>query len=102
MELGAIVCTARSPRCDACPIADRCAWRAAGYPASDVVKRPSQAWHGTDRQVRGRILAQLREASGPVLLEEIADVDAAQFARALGSLLADGLVTEIGDGTYAL
>src|SRR5690606_40720211 len=33
MELGALVCTARSPECSACPIADRCAWRAAGHPA---------------------------------------------------------------------
>ena len=65
MELGAVVCTARAPRCDACPIAANCAWRAAGYPASGLVKRPTQAWHGTDRQVRGRILAQLREASRP-------------------------------------
>ncbi len=105
MELGALVCTARSPRCDACPLQDTCAWRAAGYPASGLVKRSSQAWHGTDRQVRGRILAQLREASGPVVLADIADVadvDATQFTRALGSLMADGLVTEIGEGTYAL
>ena len=102
MELGAVVCTARAPRCDACPIAANCAWRAAGYPASGLVKRPTQAWHGTDRQVRGRILAQLREAAGPVALEGIADVDAAQFTRALGSLLDDGLVTVTGRGRLSL
>src|SRR5688500_1291226 len=28
MELGAVVCTARSPRCDACPVASHCSWRA--------------------------------------------------------------------------
>ena len=33
MELGALVCTARSPRCDACPVAAQCAWRGAGHPA---------------------------------------------------------------------
>ena len=33
MELGALVCTAGNPRCDACPIAGRCAWLAAGRPA---------------------------------------------------------------------
>ena len=33
MELGALVCTARAPRCPSCPLADRCAWRAAGAPA---------------------------------------------------------------------
>jgi A/G-specific adenine glycosylase len=27
MELGALACTARAPRCDACPVADQCAGR---------------------------------------------------------------------------
>ncbi|MDO9496378.1 MAG: A/G-specific adenine glycosylase, partial [Nocardioides sp.] len=35
MELGALVCTASGPRCGECPVADLCAWRAAGYPAYD-------------------------------------------------------------------
>ncbi|MGC4175523.1 A/G-specific adenine glycosylase [Demequina sp.] len=102
MELGALVCTARAPKCDACPVCAHCAWRAAGYPASGLVAKPSQAWHGTDRQVRGRILAQLRDALGPVPLTAIEGVDGEQFERALASLLADGLVTEAGNGTYAL
>ena len=102
MELGAVVCTARSPRCDACPIAANCAWRAAGYPASGLVKRPSQAWHGTDRQVRGRILEALRAAPEPVALVGIDGVQHDQFARALASLLDDGLVTASAHGTYSL
>ena len=39
MELGAVVCTARAPRCGACPVRDLCAWRAAGPPR---VRRPAQ------------------------------------------------------------
>ena len=35
MELGALVCTARAPRCGDCPLRDRCAWRAAGRPPYD-------------------------------------------------------------------
>ncbi|WP_305790938.1 A/G-specific adenine glycosylase, partial [Dietzia sp. HMSC21D01] len=35
MELGALVCTARSPDCDACPLAASCAWVAGGRPAWD-------------------------------------------------------------------
>ena len=66
MELGALVCTARAPRCAACPVADRCRWRAAGYPEHDGPPRRGQAWAGTDRQVRGRLMAVLREADGPV------------------------------------
>ncbi|GAB3165880.1 hypothetical protein GCM10027059_24090 [Myceligenerans halotolerans] len=67
MELGALVCTARSPRCDACPVAGLCAWRAAGSPPdAHAGRRRTQAWHGTDRQCRGRIMATLRDAEGPV------------------------------------
>lgn len=94
MELGALVCTARSPRCEECPVAARCAWRAAGYPAdAHSARRRSQAWHGTDRQVRGRVMALLREAPGPVPLEvvETLDVPREQLHRCLDGLLADGL-----------
>ena len=65
MELGALVCTARNPRCEECPVESLCAWVAAGKPAADYVPR-GQAWHGTDRQVRGRMMAVLRESDGPV------------------------------------
>lgn len=34
MELGALVCTAKSPDCARCPVAGLCAWRLAGKPAS--------------------------------------------------------------------
>ena len=102
MELGALICTARSPRCDACPVSENCAWRAAGYPASDRAKPTTQAWHGTDRQVRGRILALLREASAPIPLPGAEGVPREQFERALASLLADGLVAQAGHGTYTL
>jgi A/G-specific adenine glycosylase len=65
MELGATVCTARSPRCPACPVADACAWLAAGSPAPDYVPK-GQAWAGTDRQDRGAVMSVLRAAEAPV------------------------------------
>ena len=102
MELGALVCTARSPRCDACPVSENCAWRAAGYPASGRATTTTQAWHGTDRQVRGRILAVLRESSEPVQVTGVDGVPPEQFARSLASLLADGLVTDRGGGALSL
>jgi A/G-specific adenine glycosylase len=94
MELGALVCVARSPACDACPIADRCAWRAAGYPEHDGPRAPKQSrFAGSDRQVRGMIMAELRASDVPVTPAEIAVLwpDAAQRDRALASLLRDGL-----------
>ena len=66
MELGALVCTAARPRCPDCPVVDHCAWRAAGHPAYDGPPRRGQAWAGTDRQCRGRLMATVREAAGPV------------------------------------
>jgi A/G-specific adenine glycosylase len=94
MELGALVCVSRSPACDACPIADRCAWRAAGYPEHDGPRAPKQArFAGSDRQVRGLVMAELRASDVPVTPAEIAMVwpDAGQRDRALASLLRDGL-----------
>lgn len=66
MELGALVCTARSPKCAACPVLDGCAWVAAGRPEPRYVPK-GQAWAGTDRQVRGAMMAVLRQATAPVL-----------------------------------
>ena len=99
MELGALVCTARSPRCDRCPVADRCAWRQAGTPAYDGPVRRCQAFAGTDRQVRGLLMAVLRDRAGPAYPEELAAVwaDPVQRDRALAGLLADGLVVHHAD-----
>ncbi len=96
MELGALVCTARSPRCAGCPVASMCAWRAAGYPPDEhTARRRTQPWHGTDRQVRGRIMALLRDAVGPVPLGaiEALEPDRAKLTRCLDSLVTDGLAT---------
>jgi A/G-specific adenine glycosylase len=103
MELGAEICTARSPRCEQCPLMAGCAWRRTGRPAGPSPRRP-QRYAGTDRQVRGRLLAVLRDAPGEVgraALEEVWD-DAEQRDRAMAGLLADGLVEPAGTGRYRL
>jgi A/G-specific adenine glycosylase len=103
MELGALVCTARAPRCDACPVAADCRWLAAGRPPAAAPRR-TQGYEGTDRQARGRLLAVLRDATGPVP-ESALDVvwaDARQRMRALDGLVADGLVEPLDDGRYRL
>jgi len=104
MELGAIVCTARTPRCGVCPLSG-CRWRQAGYPPAQGPARRPQAYAGTDRQVRGRLLDVLRGNEFPVTRAEL-DVawltDTEQRERALNSLLADGLVTQTIDGRFAL
>ena len=104
MELGALVCTAARPACDRCPVADLCAWRAAGHPAYDGPPRRAQAWAGTDRQCRGRLLAVLRETAGPVHRSRLEAVwaEAVQRERCLTGLVEDRLVVAAGPDSYAL
>lgn len=128
MELGAVICTARAPMCDSCPVRDACAWVAAGRPAPEYVPK-GQSWAGTDRQVRGAIVAVLRDADHPVpralLLEAPVDLrmdgpatalsapggrpaalgilhglraPGEQLERALAGLLSDGLAEETERG----
>lgn len=105
MELGALVCTARSPRCDVCPLRDRCAWLAAGSPEYLGQRKAVQKkYEGSDRQVRGLIMKELRAAHKPVTAGEISTLwpDAAQRERALSGLLSDGLAVASAQGGYTL
>lgn len=98
MELGARVCTARSPDCHQCPVAELCSWRLAGSPAPTEEQRTrGQAWAGTDRQVRGAIMAALRtagiqQADDLLAALPLKNADMVQRQRCLESLLADGLL----------
>jgi A/G-specific adenine glycosylase len=109
MELGALVCTARTPRCDACPVSDVCRWRLDGSPEHAGPPRRRQAYDGTDRKVRGLLLAALRAEDGPIprrrLIEAVPDVvlrDPLQRDRALDGLVTDGLVEPLNGGLFRL
>ncbi|MGW1744778.1 A/G-specific adenine glycosylase [Streptomyces sp. NPDC002092] len=104
MELGALVCTAKNETCHRCPIAAQCAWRLAGKPEHDGPPRRGQTYAGTDRQVRGKLLAVLREAHAPVPQSALDRVwhEPVQRARALDGLVADGLVEPLSGGLYRL
>ncbi len=99
MELGQTVCTARSPRCAECPLAGACVWRAAGYPAYAGARAAVQKrYEGSDRQVRGLVLRELRGGDTPVPRAVLAALwaDAAQLERAIAGLLRDGLAVREG------
>lgn len=104
MELGALVCTATNPACARCPIEHRCAWVAAGRPAYDGPPRAVQTYAGTDRQCRGRLLAAVRDADGPVALSTLVATwsEESQRVRCLRSLVDDGLLTQAGPRSYTL
>jgi len=104
MELGQTVCTARAPRCEACPVAELCAWRAAGFPPYEGPRAAVQAkYEGSDRQVRGLVLRELRASDTPVPAAVIEGLwpDAVQLTRAVDGLLRDGLIVR-DDDEYAL
>ncbi|WP_269465167.1 A/G-specific adenine glycosylase [Microbacterium sp. XT11] len=100
MELGATVCIARGPRCDACPLVTGCAWLAAGRPDTGDTRRRQAAFKGSDRQARGAVLKALRDAApaGVPLADVVPDwPDARQRDRAIDSLIADGLAEADGE-----
>jgi A/G-specific adenine glycosylase len=104
MELGALLCTARTPRCSDCPLRKTCAWRLAGAPPYAGPRSRPQRFTGTDRQVRGLLLEVLRASPAPVegAALDVVWPDARQRARALDALVVDGLVDPLPDGRYAL
>jgi A/G-specific adenine glycosylase len=91
MDIGAVLCRPRDPRCPECPLEPGCATAAvvtSGGPAAvnaALGRRPRQAtYEGSFRQRRGQVLATLRNGPHPS-----AELDAA----ALASLVEDGLAT---------
>jgi A/G-specific adenine glycosylase len=104
MELGALVCTAREPRCLDCPLVEQCLWQINGKPAYDGPRRSPQGFAGTDRQVRGLLMAVLRAAPGAVPRSALDAVWSGieQRDRALAGLLEDGLVASLDDGRFSL
>lgn len=104
MELGATVCTSRSPRCDACPLAHTCEWRGRGYPDTGDTRRRQARYEGSDRQARGAILRVLRDAAThEVPIDDVVTdwSDRVQRDRAIDSLIADGLA-EASEGMLRL
>jgi A/G-specific adenine glycosylase len=113
LDLGALVCTSRAPRCDVCPLAGAgaCAWHRSGRPAPDPVTGSAGVsarqppFPGSDRQGRGRLVDALRR--GPVRRSELAAImgwpDEPDRARRVASgVVADGLATPDGRGRLRL
>lgn len=110
IDVGARFCRSREVRCDECPLAPSCRWRAAGHPQPDPaagsagVSGRQARFEGSDRQGRGRLVDRLR--SGPVPAADLAvamgwpdEPDRAR--RVAAGLVTDGLVEE-RDATFHL
>ena len=103
MELGALICTSTRPACDTCPVATSCAWLRNGRP-DGVQPRRAQPYEGSDRQLRGRLLAVLRTTVTPVPQSAFNGIcpEQHQLNRVLGALITDGLATRLPTGLIAL
>ena len=110
MDFGALICTARTPRCPFCPLYDRCAWRA-DQSATDPARGSGRAGNkqskfaGSDRQGRGRIVRAA--CQGPLLASELSLIagwpeDPRRALRIVGELVAEGVLVQSLDGRYEL
>ncbi len=88
MDLGATVCLARIPRCEACPLAEACPSRG----TRDEPARKQSPFEGSFRQRRSAVLRRVAAAE---------TVRAAQDPEAVRSLERDGLVV-VRDGVVSL
>lgn len=103
MEFGAMVCKARSPLCDRCPIVEHCVWTEDGRPAAER-RRIQPTYVGSDREARGRIMHVLRDAASSVAAPELVAAwpDDEQRRRAIDVLVADGLAVDVAGGGLRL
>ena len=115
LDLGALVCTKRSPSCAKCPVAPSCAWFRSGAKDPDpaigsaAVSKGQSRFVGSFREGRARLLDVLR--SGVEVRpdglraacgwndRDGGDLDA---IRAAESLVRDGLAVESSDGAFSL
>lgn len=122
MDLGALICTARAPRCAHCPLAESCptaagrtgepdarlAWQVAEQRAAYRAEPP---FHGSPRYYRGRIVAHLRDLppGASADLDTLGQAIRPDYEPALRlwlqqlvqSLARDGLVEVVDDGLGA-
>ncbi len=80
MDVGSAHCRPR-PRCDGCPVALQCRWRALGVAAPPPKPRPVPPFSSSDRRWRGAVVR--------VLAAEAAGLDEPALAAAVGAGAAD-------------
>jgi A/G-specific adenine glycosylase len=104
MDLGATVCTARSPKCGECPVVEHCGWHAHGgddpAPVSAMTSKPQARFAGSNRQARGRLMKAL--VSNGVKRSDAATVMGLGQERGraevlVQALLDEGLVAEVNE-----
>lgn len=111
LDLGAMVCTAGTPRCERCPVRRRCRWASTRWSSPDPasgsagVTTPQSVFDGSDRQGRGRLIDALR--LGEVRPDDVAGAagwpdDPDRAGRVASRLVDEGLAVRDRVGTLRL
>lgn len=110
MDLGALICVRRRPRCGECPVSRWCEWNSGGDatdaatdPAvgSAMVGKADKPFAGSDREARGLLMKAL--VDGPVRVDDAAKTmrfgrdEVSRAERLVEDLIAEGLVSCRGD-----
>ncbi len=112
MDLGAIICTARNPKCDNCPVAMMCASRRRMKRAVAARVKNEPSLNGTpNRLYRGKIIEQLRQLNGTgsirvnnlgkAILPTYTARNEAWLMKLITSLHKDGLIRILGSDATA-
>ena len=98
MDIGATICVAQRPRCDACPLRAIC-----GYDGDDgVVRRKQSPFAASDRRVRGAIVRRLALSTEGVNVDALRrGINDARVPRLVRVLESEGLV-EVSSGSVRL
>ena len=98
MDLGAVTCVSKMPRCGACPVKDWCSGPASYAPA------PAQGrFEGSARQLRGAIVRSL--VRGDATFKDVVQqtgFPTVQVEMALAELMSEQMVTRDESGVYRI
>lgn len=98
MDLGAMVCIPKSPRCPTCPVKDWCSGPAAYTPPTAQGR-----FEGSARQLRGAIIRTLVRQTGTVdTIVQQTGFSPSEVEAAISDLSAEGLVQCDADGVWRI
>jgi A/G-specific adenine glycosylase len=98
MDIGATICLAKRPRCDACPIRSICRYDGVERPPA----RTQSPFEASDRRVRGAIVRHLAVSARGVKLDALRrGINDPRVPRLMRLLEREGLV-EVSSGTVRL
>ena len=98
MDIGATICNAKRPRCEACPIRTVCHFDGTEGPAH----RKQSPFEASDRRVRGAIVRYLALSTSGVKLDALRrGINDARVPRLVRVLVREGLV-EVSSGSVRL